>query len=96
MDLELSDMIGIVAAYIAKGYYVTEIEERLSPVLGEEIAYKARATFEMFDDRDGRGLWTQGAAMDDIVFTDDKLKRMYPHVGMGMDRAKDASAAFDK
>jgi hypothetical protein len=80
MDLKLSEVIGVVAAYIGTGRSTNEIEETLSTLLSPVIAKRAHDTFEMFNDPHGRGLWVQGPASDDIRFTDRKLHRRYPQV----------------
>ncbi|WP_140869964.1 hypothetical protein [Sphingomonas oligophenolica] len=95
-SLETAELIGIVAAYISRGYYTAEIEERLGDVLGPEIASNAKEIFQMFEDWNGRGLWTQGAALEDIAFTDDKLKKMYPHVCMDMRRPADVDDIHER
>lgn len=79
-SLEVADMIGIVAAYIAKGLVPCEIEKILSPYVGQELARRAWLTFELFNDENRDGLWSQGPAIDDVAFTDRKLQQFYPHV----------------
>jgi hypothetical protein len=79
MSLEVADLIGIVAAYIARGHPTHEIKERLAGVLSPGIAANVASTFNLFNNP--RGLWSQGPAIDDISFTNHRLRSFYPHVG---------------
>lgn len=79
MPLEVADLIGIVSGYIARGKYPAYIEECLSDLLHPSIGAKAARTFEVFEDWQGRNLWCQGPAMEDITFTHYRLKRAFPN-----------------
>lgn len=101
LSLETADLIGIVAAYIADGHLICEMEATLTERLGPIIAIDAQRTFETFDDFNNRGLWNQGPAIEDIVFTNAKLNRFYPGVarrwGMrGYDALPSCATSLDK
>jgi len=80
LSLDVPELIGVVAAYIAERGTSVDIEERLSGLLAPSIAARAARTFALFDDPDGRGLWTQGPATEDVRFTHPELDRRYPSV----------------
>ena len=79
-DFEPADLIGMVAAYINRGHPTCEIKDRLSDSLGDSMAEDVWRVFETFNDQNGRGLWIQGPATDDIMFTHGKLDAYYPEV----------------
>lgn len=74
------DLIGIVAAYIARGHYPKDMEKELAERFNPRLARQARETFRYFDRYDRTGLWTEGAAYDDISFTNKTLDQLYPAV----------------
>lgn len=77
---EAADLIAMVAAYIDSGEPTHEMEHWITKTLGAGIAQDMVRTFQAFDDWDGRGLWCQGPAIDDIRFTDGLLRHHYPKV----------------
>lgn len=79
-SLEPADYVGLVAAYIAHGHPTCEMRDRLGSGLGPNIANAAVQAFATFNDPFGRGLWNQGPADDDIIFTARKLNGYYPEV----------------
>lgn len=74
------DLIGIVSAYLGRGLYPKEMEKELAERLNPRLARQARETFKYFDRYDATGLWTEGAAYDDISFTNKTLDKLYPNV----------------
>lgn len=80
LRLTPADYVGIVAAYIDRGHGTLDIREeigaRFTPYIGEQ----AEATFHLFDDFHGNGLWESGGSASDIRFTHEELIRMYPTV----------------
>lgn len=77
MNLDPGDYIGIVAAFLSRGGHSGEIEEELAASLNPDIGHKARSMFDLFDDRHGRGLWVQGAAMDDVTLVHPTLIKFF-------------------
>lgn len=74
------DLIGIVAAYIGRGYLPKDIEKDLTERLNPRIARQARDTFRYFDRYDNTGLWAEGASSHHICFTNKTLDKLYPTV----------------
>lgn len=77
---ELADIVGSVAAYIGHGHDTHELFKVMRPRVGVGIARDMEKVFHMFDDMDGRGLWSQGPAIEDIQFSHPKLRSYYPQV----------------
>lgn len=88
IDLEPADYVGIVAAYLNRGMYSEDIEKELGSLLNPEIGRRSRVTFDLFDDREGRGLWIQGPAVDDIAFVHPTLSKYYPRMSEHQARIK--------
>lgn len=76
-----SDIVGLVAAYVDRWGDVSQMEDELRHLLSHDVAASARAMFEAFQGDNAWSLWTQGPAIDDIVFKNDKLRARYPKVG---------------
>ncbi len=83
LNLNSSDMIGAVAAYLNRGLFANDLVESLTDRLGPEFASRAAGTFKFFEvdtpDRSD-GLWFQGAASDDIRFVHPTLACKFPRV----------------
>lgn len=77
---EVRDLVGIVAAYIGRGYYPKDIEKKLAERLNPRLARQARETFKYFDRYGSTGLWTEGVCPEDICFTNKTLDKLYPAV----------------
>jgi len=66
--------------------YPANMESDLPRWLDPRTARRAAETFEFFEDSDGKGLWEKGPAIEDILFTDKKLDKMYPGVNQVHER----------
>jgi hypothetical protein len=80
LTLAPSDLVGLVAAYIARGCYTNDIETELGARLHPDIGRRAKQVFDLFDDWQGKALWNQGPANEDIQFTNRTLIGRYPGV----------------
>lgn len=90
-DLTVQELIGVVAAYAARGKHPVHIEEELAKRLTPAIATKAMQVLTLFNDWNGGGLWLQGPAYDDFSFTNDRLIRMYPGVNQARERISESA-----
>lgn len=79
-NLGHAEYVGIVADYFAHGHYSDELFDRIEDSLNAFIAERALETFKFFEGDQGRGLWTQGSARDDIRLTNKALIKMHPRV----------------
>ena len=86
LKLDVSDHIGIVAAYIARGRCVSNIESDLTPRLGVVTARTVGKIFDMFEQEPNR-LWRQIDPMGSIRFVNRALHERYPQVNEAIARA---------
>lgn len=85
LQLEVPDLIGLVAAYIGRGGIPEYIEAELAERINPNVAADAKRTFDLF--ATGRhGLWSAGPAVDDIRFHHRKFDRAYPAINEANDR----------
>lgn len=87
---ETADLIGICAAYIARGQPGTDVFNVIEDRLNVGLAIDVERTLETFCHSEGRGLWTRGPTLSDIRFTHPKLRAYYP----GTQRPKHATADY--
>ncbi|WP_156818933.1 hypothetical protein [Sphingomonas sp. Mn802worker] len=77
-NFELADIVGLVAAYINLREPTQEMFKIMHKRVGVGLARDMERVFHMFDELDGRSLWSQGPDIADVQFTHRKLHKHYP------------------
>lgn len=72
LNPSVSDLIGIVAAYIATDRDIDQMVPDLSKRYPASLAIAAKATFDLHLNRED-GLWTRGPAWEDIQYENKKM-----------------------
>lgn len=89
---ETADLIGMCAAYIARGEPADEIHDIIEDRLSLGLANDMAMIMDTFSHSEGRGLWTQGPSGADVWFTHPKLRAYYP----GAARRGHAASVFGR
>lgn len=82
-SFELADIVGLVAAYINIREPTHEMFKNMHERVGVGLARDMERVFHMFDELDGRSLWSQGPEIADVQFTHRKLHKHYPNFEKG-------------
>ncbi len=81
---EPADLIGMCAAYIARGEPTNEIHDVMYDRLGSGLARDMERTFETFSHSEGRGLWSRLPEVQEAWFTHPKLRAYYGGKRLGI------------